>query len=80
MSSVVIGASTRSTSSAAANVSTSPAGRCRTGSAVVKSAKTASIRRPVTHCARSIQCEPMSATARNAPPFSGSRRQFQSVG
>ena len=40
-SSVVIGASTRSTSSAAANVSTSPAGRCRTGNAVVRSAKTA---------------------------------------
>ena len=42
----VISTSTRSTSSAAANVSTSPAGRCRTGRVVVRSAKTASIRRP----------------------------------
>jgi hypothetical protein len=38
------------------------------------------IRRPLTNCAMSIQCEPMSPIARSAPPLSGSSRQFQSVG
>ena len=80
MSSVVIGASSRSTSAALAKVSTSPLGRCRTGIAVARSAKTSTIRCPVIHCVRSIQCDPMSPTARSAPAFSGSSRQFQSVG
>ena len=40
---------------------------------------TATIRRPVRNWTRSIQCEPMSPTARSEPPLSGSRRQFQSV-
>ena len=34
---------------------------------------------PVTNAMRSSQCEPMSPTARSAPPLSGSSRQFQSV-
>ncbi len=70
-SSVVIGASTRSTSEAAANVSTSPTGRRRTGIAVPRSAKTSTILRPVTNCVRSSQCEPMSPTARSSPPRCG---------
>jgi hypothetical protein len=80
MSSLVIGASTRSTSAALANVSTSPVGRCRTGIAVARSAKTSTIRLPMIHWVRSIQCDPMSPTARSPPAFSGSSRQFQSVG
>ena len=63
----------------AENVSTGPVGRRRTGMKVVRSAITASTRRPVTYCTRSIQCEPMSPTARSAPPSAGSSRQFQSV-
>ena len=72
--------STRSTSVALENVSTSPTGRCLTGIVVAMSAQSSTIRWPQTNCAMSIQCEPMSATARSEPPFSGSRRQFQSVG
>ncbi len=79
MSSVDIGVSTRSTSSAEENVSTSPVGRLRTGIIVARSASTASTSSPVTNCVRSSQCEPMSPTARSSPPFSFSSRQFQSV-
>ena len=80
MSSVAIGVSTRSTSAALEKVSTSPTGRRRTGIVVARSAKTSAMRAPVTNCARSSQCEPMSPTARRSPPRSGSSRQFQSVG
>jgi predicted dinucleotide-binding enzyme len=65
--------------SAPPNVSTSPVGRLRTGMAVERSAKSSTMREPVTNCVRSIQCDPMSPTARSSPPFSGSSRQFQSV-
>ena len=40
---------------------------------------TATIRWPVMKLVRSSQCEPMSPTARSAPPRSGWRRQFQSL-
>ena len=66
-SSVDIGALARSTSAAAANVSTSPTGRSRTGIAVARSASSSTTRDPVTYCTRSSQCDPMSATARSGP-------------
>ena len=81
MSSVSIARSTRSTSSwSPANVSTGPVGTRRVVCTVCRSAKTAAIRLPVTKLVRSSQCVPMSATARRAPPWPGSSRQFQSVG
>ena len=46
---------------------------------VARSAITATTGWPVTKVIRSSQCEPMSPTARSAPPWSGSSRQFQSV-
>ena len=61
------------------NVSTSPVGRWRTFTNVVRSAMTDCTFWPAMKLVRSIQCEPMSPTARRLPPFSGSRRQFQSV-
>ena len=56
-----------------------PVGTRRTGCTVTRSAKTLATRLPVTNPTRSSQCEPMSDTARSAPPCAGSRRQFQSV-
>ena len=46
---------------------------------VAMSAITSATLRPLMKLVRSVQCEPMSPTARNAPPASGSSRQFQSV-
>ena len=62
------------------NVSTGPVGSWRTGMKVARSAMTASIRWPVTNVIRSSQWDPMSPTARSAPPRSGCSRQFQSPG
>ena len=55
------------------NVSTGPVGSSRTAMNVARSAITATIRWPVTNVIRSSQCEPMSPTARSAPPRSGSQ-------
>ena len=60
-------------------VSTGPVGCWRVGMNVARSAMTSVMRRPVVKAIRSSQCEPMSPTARSAPPSCGSRRQFQSV-
>ena len=78
-SSVRISTATVSAARSVENVSTGPVGLRRTGMNVVRSAMTASTCRPVTKLVRSSQCEPMSPTARRAPPRSASRRQFQSV-
>ncbi len=59
-----------------AKVSDGPTGRCRSGWTVARSAITERIGRPATNCARSIQCVPMSATARRFVPPSGSTRQL----
>ena len=64
----------------AANVSTGPAGRRRSGRKVTSSASTEETRSPVMKLVRSIQWVPMSPTERSAPPSPASRRQFQSVG
>ena len=65
--------------SALENVSTGPVGSRRVWMNVARSAMTLTIRCPVTKVIRSSQCEPMSPTARSAPPRSGWSRQFQSV-
>ena len=48
-----------------------PSAGARTGIAVARSAKTSTIGSPVTNCARSSQCEPMSPTARSSPAALG---------
>ena len=53
------------------NVSTGPVGSWRVSMNVARSAMTATTRWPVTKVIRSSQCEPMSPTARSAPPRSG---------
>ena len=81
-SSLVMGSRTRSTSSATpapAKVPTSPRGWLRSGTKVWRSARTSVTRRPVTKLTRSIQCDPMSATARRPPWRPATSRQFQSV-
>ena len=52
----------------------------RSGTTVATCAQTAAIRSPVTNSARSHQCEPMSAKAREAPPSAGSTRHESSSG
>ena len=52
----------------------------RVSMTVARSARTSTIRWPVTCSTRSHQCDPMSATAELGPPISGSRRQEKSVG
>ena len=60
-------------------VSTGPVGCWRWPMNVARSAITDATGWPVMKVIRSSQCEPMSPTARSAPPLSGSSRQFQSV-
>ena len=52
-------------------VSTGPVGSWRASMNVARSAMTATTRWPVTKVIRSSQCDPMSPTARSAPPRSG---------
>ena len=80
VSSVLISRVTVSAERRFENVSTGPVGSWRTGMKVARSAMTDSIRWPVTNVIRSSQWEPMSPTARSAPPRSGCSRQFQSPG
>jgi hypothetical protein len=60
-------------------VSTGPVGSRLVRTKVVRSAITSTTRWPVTKVIRSSQWDPMSPTARSAPPRSGSSRQFQSL-
>jgi hypothetical protein len=78
-SSVAISRPTVSPLRSVEKVSTGPVGLRRSGTNVAMSAITATMGWPVRNVTRSSQCEPMSPTARSAPPLSGSRRQFQSV-
>ena len=78
-SSVRISRSTVAAVRSVENVSTRPAGWRRTGMKVARSAMTSSTRSPLMKLVRSSQCEPMSPTARSAPPSSGTSRQLQSV-
>ena len=78
-SSVVMARSTRSAERSVEKVSTGPVGSRRVPMNVVRSAMTAATCWPVTKVMRSSQCEPMSPTARRAPPRSGCSRQFQSL-
>ena len=71
MSSVEIGRSTVSADRSVENVSTGPVGSWRVPMNVVSSAMTSLTCWPVTKVMRSSQCEPMSPTARRAPPRSG---------
>ena len=57
-----------------------PASLTRSGTAVSSRAETRSMRWPETNSARSHQCEPMSANAREAPPSCSSTRQLASSG
>ena len=66
----IIGAST----GAALKVGTVASGRCLMVIEVV--ATSWAIRSPLTHSARSHQCEPMSPNARDGPPALGSTRQL----
>ena len=50
----------------------------RSGTTVAACAATATIRLPLTSSARSIECAPISAIARDAPPRASSTRQFAS--
>ncbi len=59
---------------AAWNASREPRGFLRFGIVVVMSPSTSVIRSPLMCCARSHQCEPMSPSADEAPPLSGSSR------
>jgi hypothetical protein len=79
VSSVPISRSTVSPARSVEKVSTGPAGCRRVAMNVARSAMTETIRWPLMKVSRSSQCDPMSPTARSAPPRSGSRRQFQSV-
>ncbi len=65
---------------AAANAARDPRGFLRLGIVVVMSPSTCVIFSPLTCCARSHQCEPMSANAREGPPRSESTRQLSSSG
>ena len=60
-------------------LSTSPAGFLRILWNVCKSAHSSVMRKPVRCSVMSHQCEPISASARDAPASSVSMRQFQSV-
>ena len=71
MSSVEIERATVSFDRSVANDSTGPAGSWRVSMNVERSAMTAATCWPVTNVIRSSQCEPMSPTARSAPPRSG---------
>jgi len=51
----------------------------RCGTAVTVRAQSRAMRWPETNSARSHQCEPMSANAREAPPSSASTRQLSSA-
>ena len=78
-SSVAMSRVTVSEATSVENVSIGPVGSRRCSMNVASSAMTAVTRWPVTNVIRSSQCEPMSPTARRAPPRSGWRRQFQSL-
>ena len=79
MSSVAIWRASVSADRSVENVSTGPVGSWRIGMNVARSAITESTRWPEMKLVRSSQCEPISPTARSAPPRSGCSRQFQSV-
>ena len=78
-SSVAMPRVTVSVATSVEKVSTGPVGSRRVRTKVARSAMTATTRWPVTNVIRSSQCEPMSPTARRAPPRPGSSRQFQSL-